>query len=216
MKKNIFLTQLGDYFDVYFAAHKGADSRGQNRTCQHDDHDPDGARGAHGVDVGLLCAVTQHGFCPAVGIGEEHEIGPRSAEGDQNVGKGIDLPAFILSRTGNEIGDDAHDEISQCHRPVHTGHEPDNAQYRTEDRGRPALLHFGHHEQIHRPAEQRAAHGHVKCQHRVRGEENAAHEGEYKEKCGEYSHSYKVFYSQALFYGCLIHNRVLICCRQTG
>ena len=41
---------------------------------------------AHGVDVGLLRAVSQHGLSPAVRVGEEHEIGRCAAEGNQTIG----------------------------------------------------------------------------------------------------------------------------------
>ena len=64
----------------------------------------------------------------------------------------------------------------------------------------PALLNLGHHEQIHRAAEQCAANRHIEGQHGIRCEENAAYEGKHKKQCRENSHGHKVLHGQSLFY----------------
>ena len=168
----------------HFAADKGAERGGQNGSHQHNDHDPHRSRGAHGVDIRLLRAVAQHGLCPTVGIGKENEVGTGAAEGKQNVGKRVDLFALIPACSCSEVGSDAHDEITQRHGPVHTGHEPDDAHNRAQNRRCPTLLNLGHHQQIHGSAEQCAAHRHIEGQYGIGGKEYAAYEGKHKKQSG--------------------------------
>ena len=56
----------------------------------------------NGVDVPLLRSVAQHGFRPAVGIGEEHQIRARPAQGKQNMIYLLKGIPFIYQ--GQEIG----------------------------------------------------------------------------------------------------------------
>ena len=80
----------------HFATDKCAECGGKDGTCQHNHQYPHASRLAHGVYVGLLRTVSEHGLCPAVRIGKEYKIRTRSAEGQQNVGQRIDLLAFIV------------------------------------------------------------------------------------------------------------------------
>ena len=93
---------------------------------------------------------------------------------------------------------------------MHTGDEPDDAQQRSQNGDGPALLHFGQHQQIHGAAQQRTAHGHIERQHRVGGEEDAAHQGEHQKQGGKDAHGHQILDGQSFFYSRL-HGDFLLC-----
>ena len=127
---------------------------------------------------------------------ERNDLKHRADDGEnhaQNIG------GFFLSGAGNEVGDNAHNEVAQRHGPVHPGHKPDDPEDHTENRDRPALVNLGHHEQLHRSAKQCAANRHIEGQRRIRRKENAAHKGEYEEQRREDSNGHKVLYGQSFF-----------------
>ena len=103
-----------------------------------------------------------------------------------------------MTGAGYQVRNESHPDIAQGKRPVHSGGKPDDPHDDAEDCDAPPLLHFSHHQQINRAAQQRRPHRHIEGQDWIRGERKSADQGKHKKDGTENTRCHKILDRKAL------------------